>query len=124
MFAVIKTGGKQYRVNKDEIISIERLQGDAGSKVVFDEVLMLGEDGKAPTIGAPLIAGAKVSAEVVEQTRSDKVTVIKFRRRQNYHRTKGHRQFQTLVKITDISAKAPKAAKKAAEEPAVETNEE
>ena len=65
MFAVIKTGGKQYRVNKDEIISIERLQGDAGSKIVFDEVLMLGEDGKAPTIGAPLIAGATVPKAIV-----------------------------------------------------------
>ncbi len=111
MFAVIRTGGKQYRVSKDEVIAIERLTGETGSAIVFDEVLMMGEDGQAPMIGAPVLDGAQVSGEVVEQTRDDKITVIKFRRRQNYHRTKGHRQYKTLVKITDISAK--KAAKSA-----------
>lgn len=116
MFAVIRTGGKQYRVSKDEVISIERLAGETGSSIVFDEVLMMGEDGKAPLIGQPVLDGVKVSGEVVEQSRSDKITVIKFRRRQNYHRTKGHRQYQTLVKITDISAKsAAKTAKSAAD---------
>jgi len=120
MFAVIRTGGKQYRVNKDEVITVERLEGEAGSKIVFDEVLMLGEDGKETVIGQPTISGAKVSGEVVEQSRADKVTVIKFKRRKNYHRTKGHRQHQTLVKITDIAAKG--AAKKAA--PAQEASEE
>ena len=112
MYAVIRTGGKQYRVAKDDIIAIEKLDGKAGDKVKFDEVLMLGEAGKEPKIGEPTVKGASVTAEVLEQGRADKVTVIKFRRRKNYHRTKGHRQHETVLKITDISAKA--AAKKAA----------
>lgn len=120
MFAVIRTGGKQYRINKDDIITVERLEGEEGNKIVFDEVLMVGEDGKETVIGQPTIVGAKVSGEVVEQSRADKVTIIKFKRRQNYHRTKGHRQYQTKVKITDIAAKG--AAKKA--EPAQEASEE
>lgn len=112
MYAVIRTGGKQYRVAKDDIITVEKLDTNAGDKVKFDEVLMLGETGKEPKIGAPLVSGATVTAEVVDQGRADKVTVIKFKRRKNYHRTKGHRQHETVLKITDISAKA--AAKKAA----------
>ena len=111
MYAVIRTGGKQYRVAKDDIIAIEKLDGKAGDKVKFDEVLMLGEAGKEPKIGAPLVSGASVTAEVVDQAKADKITVIKFRRRKNYHRTKGHRQHETVLKITGISAKA--AAKKA-----------
>jgi large subunit ribosomal protein L21 len=125
MYAVIRTGGKQYRVAKDDIIAIEKLDGKAGDKVKFDEVLMLGEAGKEPKIGEPTVKGASVTAEVLEQGRADKVTVIKFRRRKNYHRTKGHRQHETVLKITDISAKA--AAKKAApkaEETAPEAAEE
>lgn len=125
MYAVIRTGGKQYRVAKDDIIAIEKLDGKAGDKVKFDEVLMLGEAGKEPKIGEPTVKGASVTAEVLEQGRADKVTVIKFRRRKNYHRTKGHRQHETVLKITDISAKA--AAKKAApkaEEAAPEAAEE
>ena len=112
MYAVIRTGGKQYRVAKDDVIAVEKLDGKAGDKVKFDVVLMLGEAGKEPKIGEPLVSGASVTAEVVEQERADKITVIKFRRRKNYHRTKGHRQHETVLKITDISAKA--AAKKAA----------
>ena len=112
MYAVIRTGGKQYRVAKDDVIAIERVDGQAGDKIKFDEVLMLGEDGKAPSIGEPIVKGASVTAEVLEQGRADKITVIKFRRRKNYHRTKGHRQHETVLKITNISAKA--AAKKAA----------
>lgn len=112
MFAVIRTGGKQYRVSKDEIITIERLAGETGGKIVFDEVMMVGEDGKAPVIGQPLVSGATVSGEILDQTRADKITIVKFRRRQNYHRTKGHRQYQTQVKITDIATKKA-AAKKA-----------
>ena len=106
MYAVIRTGGKQYRVSKDDVIEIERLEGKVGDKVKFDEVLLLGEDGKAPKIGAPTVSGASVVAEVVEQSRADKVTVIKFKRRKNYHRTKGHRQHHTVLKITGIAAKA------------------
>jgi large subunit ribosomal protein L21 len=112
MYAVIRTGGKQYRVAKDDVIAIERVNGQAGDKIKFDEVLMLGEDGKAPSIGEPIVKGASVTAEVLEQGRADKITVIKFRRRKNYHRTKGHRQHETVLRITNISAKA--AAKKAA----------
>lgn len=112
MYAVIRTGGKQYRVTKDDIIAIEKLDGKAGDKVKFDEVLMLGETGKEPKIGAPVVKGASVTAEVLEQARADKISVIKFKRRKNYHRNKGHRQHETVLKITAISAKA--AAKKAA----------
>ncbi len=122
MYAVIRTGGKQYRVAKDDVIAIERVDGQAGDKIKFDEVLMLGEDGKAPSIGEPIVKGASVTAEVLEQGRADKITVIKFRRRKNYHRTKGHRQHETVLKITNISAKAAakKAAPKAEEAPSDE----
>ena len=122
MYAVIRTGGKQYRVAKDDVIAIERVDGQAGDKINFDEVLMLGEDGKAPSIGEPIVKGASVTAEVLEQGRADKITVIKFRRRKNYHRTKGHRQHETVLKITNISAKAAakKAAPKAEEAPSDE----
>ena len=112
MYAVIRTGGKQYRVSKDDVIAVERLEGNAGDKVTFDDILIVGEAGKEPTIGAPTVTGASVQAEVLGQDRADKITVVKFKRRKNYHRTKGHQQHQTVVKITDISAKA--AAKKAA----------
>lgn len=112
MYAVIRTGGKQYRVTKDDVIAIEKLDGKAGDKIKFDEVLMLGEAGKEPKIGEPVLKGASVTAEVLDQARADKISVIKFRRRKNYHRNKGHRQHETVLKITNISAKA--AAKKAA----------
>ena len=113
MFAVIKTGGKQYRVAKDDVIAVEKLDGDAGATIVFDEVLML--DGKA---GAPRIEGAQVTAEVVRQFRDDKVIIFKKRRRKHYRRRNGHRQHLTLVKITNmgvgLAAVATKPAKKAA----------
>ena len=112
MYAVIRTGGKQYRVAKDDIIAIEKLDGKAGDKVKFDEVLMLGESGKEPKVGEPVVKGASVTAEVLGQGRADKISVIKFKRRKNYHRNKGHRQHETVLKITGISAKT--AAKKAA----------
>lgn len=112
MYAVIRTGGKQYRVSKDDLITVERLTAAAGEAVTFDDVLMLGEDGKAPTIGTPSVDGARVTAEVVEHKRADKITVIKFRRRKNYHRTHGHRQHGTVLKITDIAAAKKRAAAK------------
>tara|TARA_B100001057_G_scaffold82107_1_gene77626 strand:- start:305 stop:682 length:378 start_codon:yes stop_codon:yes gene_type:complete len=124
MYAVIRTGGKQYRVSKDDVIEIERLEGKIGDTVKFDEVLLLGEDGKAPKIGAPTVSGASVVAKVVEQTRADKVTVIKFKRRKNYHRTKGHRQNQTILKITDIAAKTASKARPKATEAETEDNSE
>lgn len=116
MFAVIKTGGKQYRVTENDVLVVEKLAGEAGDTVQFDEVLMIGEDGKAPTVGAPLIDKAAVTAEVVRQTRGEKVIIFKKRRRQNSRRKNGHRQDLTLVKITGISASGAKkaAAKKAA----------
>ncbi len=103
MFAVIKTGGKQYKVAKDDIIIIEKLDSEAGKKVTFDEVLMCGE-GSDVKIGTPALKGAKVSGEVIEQRKGDKVLVFKKKRRQNYRRKKGHRQEETVVKITAIKA--------------------
>jgi len=109
MFAVIKTGGKQYKVAKDDVITIERLPGEAGGSVSFEEVLMLGGDDTK--VGAPLVDGASVSGEIVEQTRGEKIIVFKKQRRQNYRRKKGHRQELTVVKITDILAAGKKPAK-------------
>jgi large subunit ribosomal protein L21 len=103
MYAVIKTGGKQYKVQKDDVIRVEKLEVEAGKNVTLEEVLML-NDGKKSTIGSPLVDGAKVTAEVLEQTRADKVIIFKKKRRQNYRRKKGHRQHLTLVQITDIKA--------------------
>ena len=102
MFAVIRTGGKQYKVAKDDVIAIERLDGDAGAKITFGEVMMLGGD--SPKHGAPLISGASVTAEVVDQGKGEKVVAFKKRRRKNTHRKRGHRQHFTKVKITGISA--------------------
>jgi len=115
MFAVIKTGGKQYRVSENDVFVVEKLVAEAGDTIQFDQVLMIGEDGKAPTVGSPLLDKATVSAEVLKQTRGDKVIIFKKRRRQNSRRKNGHRQELTLVKITGISATGAKkaAAKKA-----------
>ncbi|MFC1673684.1 50S ribosomal protein L21 [Pseudomonadota bacterium] len=116
MFAVIKTGGKQYRVSENDVLVVEKLTGEDGAKIEFNEVLMIGEDGKAPTVGAPLLDKASVTGEVVRQTRGEKLIIFKKRRRQNSRRKNGHRQDLTLVKITGISASGAKkpAAKKAA----------
>ncbi|MCJ7994463.1 50S ribosomal protein L21 [Rhizobium daejeonense] len=103
MFAVIKTGGKQYRVNTNDVLSIEKLEAEAGATVEFTEVLVVGEGADAK-IGAPFVAGASVKAEVVEQTRGKKVIAFKKRRRQNSKRSRGHRQHHTVVRITDIVA--------------------
>lgn len=113
MFAVIKTGGKQYRVAADDVLTVEKLDVDAGGKIEFTEILMVGVGADA-TIGAPFVEGAVVTAEVVEHGRAKKVIAFKKRRRQNSKRSRGHRQHQTTVRITDISAagKAKKASKK------------
>ncbi|MEX2649874.1 MAG: 50S ribosomal protein L21 [Alphaproteobacteria bacterium] len=103
MFAVIETGGKQYRVAKDDVIKVEKLPGEAGGSVAFDRVLMVGE-GSAVKVGAPTVAGAKVTAEIVEQTRADKIIVFKKIRRKNHRRKNGHRQHQTVLRIVDIVA--------------------
>jgi large subunit ribosomal protein L21 len=101
MFAVIRTGGKQYRVAANDVISVEKLTGEPGATVEFAEVLMIGE-GAAITTGAPLLAGASVAATVVEQTRAKKIIVFKKKRRKNYRRKTGHRQQQTVLRITEI----------------------
>ncbi len=106
MYAVIKTGGKQYKVSPDDTLTIEKLDEEVGATVTFNDVLMVGNADAAPTVGAPLIDGASVTAEVVEQGRARKIIVFKKKRRQNYRRKKGHRQHQTTVRITEISAGA------------------
>jgi len=103
MYAVIKTGGKQYRVAKDDVLTVEKLDGAAGDKIAFGEVLAVGE-GESLTFGEPLVKGASVEAEIVEQGRGKKIIIFKKRRRQNYRRKNGHRQHETLVKITGITA--------------------
>ena len=103
MYAVIKTGGKQYRVATDDILEIERLDGEAGATVEFSDVLLVGA-GEDIRIGTPVVQGAKVVAEVVDQTRGPKLIAFKKRRRQNSRRKRGHRQDLTKIKITEISA--------------------
>jgi len=101
MYAVIRTGGKQYRVAPNQVIQIERLAAEAGKIVEFDEVLMIGGD--APQLGTPLVSGAKVMGTVLEQAKGPKITIFKKRRRKNYRRRTGHRQQLTVVRITDIA---------------------
>jgi large subunit ribosomal protein L21 len=98
--AVIRTGGKQYRVSEGDTIKVEKLEGDPGAKIQFDEVLLVGGD--TPKIGKPTVSGAKVSGEIVAQTRGNKLIVFKFKRRKRYRRKAGHRQALTQVKITGI----------------------
>ena len=109
MFAVIRTGGKQYRVAPNDIIEIEKIAGQPGDVIVLGEVLLLGGDG-APKTGSPSISGASVAAEVLEQKRDDKIIVFKKKRRQGYRRKYGHKQHLTVVRITDIAAKGKKKA--------------
>jgi large subunit ribosomal protein L21 len=124
MFAVIKTGGKQYKVAQDDVIVVEKLNAEAGDAVAFDAVLMIGGD--TVTIGAPMIEGAQVRGEIVTQQKGEKALVFKKKKRSTYRRKRGHRQHETIVKITEIvasgatagvapkKAAAPKAAPKAA----------
>jgi large subunit ribosomal protein L21 len=118
MFAVIRTGGKQYRVAPNDIIEIERIAGEPGDIVELGEVLLLGADG-GPQTGSPLIAGALVAAEVIEHTRADKIIVFKKKRRKNYRRKRGHRQALTMLRITEIltDGKRPSETKAARPEP-------
>lgn len=101
MYAVIKTGGKQYRVSKDDVLNIERLEGEASSTIEFANILMVGS-GDSVKVGTPTVPGAKVLAELVEQTRGPKVIAFKKRRRKNSRRKRGHRQDLTKVRITEI----------------------
>ena len=123
MFAVIKTGGKQYRVTPDDVIRIERISGEAGDEVSFNDVLMLADDGKT-AVGAPLVDGARGTGTLMEQTRGEKIIIFKKKPRKNYRRRNGHRQDLSVVRITDISSlmanktasqKKSKANKKAAD---------
>lgn len=103
MHAVIKTGGKQYRVSEGDILRVEKLDADAGSSLEINEVLLL-SDGETVKVGSPFVEGSKVTAEVTEHGRGKKIEIIKFRRRQKYRRKQGHRQDYTELKITAVSA--------------------
>ena len=119
MYALVKTGGKQYRVSKDDTILVERIAAEEGAEVILNDIVMLG-DGDKVTIGTPKVDGAAVSATVVRQTRGPKIIVFRRKRRKNHRRTQGHRQDLTLLKINDIAEDAKKltpvkpVAKKAA----------
>ena len=123
MFAVIRTGGKQYKVAANDVVKVEKLAGEAGSQVTLDDVLMVGDEA-GTTSGTPELSGVSVTATVLEQIRDDKVLVFKKKRRHNYRRKNGHRQYLTVLRITDIvtakAAKAPKAKAAAAEAAAQE----
>jgi large subunit ribosomal protein L21 len=112
MFAVIRTGGKQYRVAPNDIIEVEKIAGKPGEIVELAEVILLGGDG-SPKTGSPTIAGAMVAAEVIEQKRCDKIIVFKKKRRSNYRRTRGHRQALTALRITEILTDGKKPSKAA-----------
>jgi large subunit ribosomal protein L21 len=117
MYALVKTGGKQYRVSKNDTILVERISADEGAEVILDNVVMLG-DGDKVTIGTPRVEGAAVSATVMRQTRGPKIIIFRRKRRKNHRRTQGHRQDLTLLKINAIAedgkSLTPKAAPKKA----------
>lgn len=115
MFAVVKTGGKQYRVTEGDVVRVEKLESEAGKQVTLNDVLMVGDD-KGVKVGSPLVDGASVTFDVLETKKDDKIVVFKKKRRHNYRRKKGHRQWLTVLKVAEISA-APKkkAAPKKAE---------
>jgi large subunit ribosomal protein L21 len=120
MYAVFRTGGKQYRAAKGDVLRLEKIEADEGATVTFDEVLLIGE-GADVKVGDPVLAGSSVSGKVLSQGKTKKVNVVKFKRRQNYLRQGSHRQFYTEVEITDISRSGAKKAapvKEAAEKPA------
>jgi large subunit ribosomal protein L21 len=117
MYAVFRSGGKQYRASKGDVLKLEKLDANEGAKVSFDEVLLVGE-GKDIQVGSPLLSGSSVSGKVLKQGKSKKVSVVKFRRRQNYLRQHTHRQFFTEVEITDITSGGKAAPAKAAEKSA------
>jgi large subunit ribosomal protein L21 len=109
MYAVIKTGGKQYRVKPGDVLVVEKLAGEPGAKVAFDQVLMVG-DGEAVTVGAPIVDGASVSATLIETRKGEKVKIFKKIRRQGYRRTRGHRQLESVLRVTAIAGAGKKEA--------------
>jgi large subunit ribosomal protein L21 len=102
MYAVIKTGGKQYRVAAGDKLNVETLRADAGSEIEFDQVLMVGE-GDQIDVGSPFLSGARVKARVLEHGRGEKIRIVKFKRRKHYRRQAGHRQNYTRIEITDVA---------------------
>ncbi|NNC64415.1 MAG: 50S ribosomal protein L21 [Gammaproteobacteria bacterium] len=122
MYAVFKTGGKQYRASKGDRLRVERLDAEEGSTIEFDQVLLVGE-GTDVKLGSPLVSGGKVKAKVKSQGRGRKIKVLKFKRRKNYMRVKGHRQHFTEVEITSITG-GPRKKAAAESEPAAETKAE
>ncbi|MFZ4437438.1 MAG: 50S ribosomal protein L21 [Syntrophales bacterium] len=102
MYAVIKTGGKQHRVTEGDVIAIEKINGDRGQAVVFDQILMVEKEGDI-RVGRPVVEGAKVVGEIIAQTKGDKLTVYKTKKRKGYHKKTGHRQQLTSMKIREIS---------------------
>ncbi|VAX05478.1 LSU ribosomal protein L21p [hydrothermal vent metagenome] len=116
MFAVVKTGAKQYKVAAGDVIKVEKLDGDAGATITLDHILMVGND-KGVEVGTPTVSGTVVTAEILEQARAAKIIIFKKKRRQNYRRKNGHRQELTVLRILEIGPKAAKtAAKKATPE--------
>lgn len=103
MFAVVRTGGRQYRVTPNDVIIVERLAGESGGTIALDDVLLVG-DGNTTALGRPRVEGAQVAAEILDQARADKIIVFKFKRRKKYRRTAGHRQNITVLRITEIRA--------------------
>jgi len=122
MYAVVQTGGKQYRVSPGDIFVVERLPGQSGEEIEFESILML-DDGETPQFGQPFLKDAKLKAEIVEQSRADKIIVFKKKRRQNYRRKNGHRQLQTVLRVTEIASKgvSAKAAPKKEKSVSVKT---
>ena len=108
MYAVIRTGGKQYRVQPGDLLVVEKLDGEPGANIAFADVLMLG-DGEAVTVGAPIVEGAKVSATLIETRKGEKVKIFKKIRRQGYRRTRGHRQLQSVLRVTAIAGAGQEA---------------
>jgi large subunit ribosomal protein L21 len=108
MYAVIKTGGKQYRVKPGDVLVVEKLDGEPGADVAFGDVLMLG-DGDAVFVGAPLLAGASVNATLIETRKGEKVKIFKKKRRQGYRRTRGHRQIESVLRVTGITGEGKSA---------------
>jgi len=120
MYAVIETGGKQYRVQEGDVITVEKLKVSAGDDITFDRVLML-SDGEKVQVGTPILEAAKVFGTVVENGKGEKVIIFKYKAKKDYRKKQGHRQPYTMVKIESLSADGKPAVKKAAEKPAAET---
>jgi large subunit ribosomal protein L21 len=103
MYAVVKTGGKEYRVSKGDLIRVEKLEGKAGDQVMLKEVMMVSDEGQVEAVGTPYVANALITAEIVQETKGRKILIYKMKKRKNYRRFKGHRQTYTYLRVNDIS---------------------